>query len=601
MQGVERVQPLAGIEQTGPAPGQALRFFVPLTKVNEERREVWGLMAEERTDKSGKEIFDYASSKPFVKAWSENQRANSGGKSLGNVRVMHQPIAAGRVIKIDCDDKAKQVPIGCVIDDDREWAKVLKGTYTGFSVGGAYGAVWDDPDQTGVKRYTAVPAEVSLVDNPAMYGAAFQVIKANGARELRKFVGADGRGGGMPGIKAAVTSVHARGSALLGKLRGQGLGDDAPLAKGLYTVRSLADCVMCLDSVTREAAWEAEYERDGSAVPPMLATTLATLGAILVTMTAEEVAELVADNPANDGGGVLAMAVGANAQSNDDTPGAGRQGDGGNRQMHDDTPGIKRGGTADNSGSNDDTGVRKANGDTEDDDEDTKAAAATMGKFVVDTMVAFGTLAKAAGAAGGLDTDGKNMAKKLSKRMQKMHDMASELGAVCKVLGKAVGETPASVSGEVEDMNEKDLRKVFGDVLADEGGPLAKMQGALGKALGLIESQGGELTKMATRQDALEAKLVELAKSAGPARGVTGALVEAGNRSGFDAAPAQPAQQHGLVAGGAHLGKAMEGIDLRKMRQASDQDQIATARALCKAVFADGPTLEIDGARVRAA
>ncbi len=160
-------------------------MFIPITKVDEVKREVWGIAAEEAPDKSG-EIMDYASSKPNFAAWSQSIFDASMGKSLGNVRAMHGKVAAGKVIAIEFDDAAKNIPVGVKIVDDNEWKKIAEGIYTGFSVGGDYGKTWRDGTLT---RYEARPAELSLADNPCMYGATFQVVKANGASELRKFVG----------------------------------------------------------------------------------------------------------------------------------------------------------------------------------------------------------------------------------------------------------------------------------------------------------------------------------------------------------------------------------------------------------------------------
>jgi hypothetical protein len=167
-----------------------MKIFVPITKVDAVKREVWGVLAEEAPDKS-REIFDYASSVPHFKAWSEQfQKATVAAgqeESKGNLRSMHEKIAAGKFIAIEYDDAAKKVLAGAKVVDDQEWAKVQEGVYTGFSIGGAYAKRWKDGDLT---RYTAVPAEGSLVDNPCMYGATFQVVKADGSSELRKFASA---------------------------------------------------------------------------------------------------------------------------------------------------------------------------------------------------------------------------------------------------------------------------------------------------------------------------------------------------------------------------------------------------------------------------
>lgn len=154
--------------------------FIPLVKVDEEKREVWGIAAEEAPDKSG-EIMDYAASKPHFLKWSAEIQKASGGRSLGNVRAMHGNVAAGKLVALETVDDLRQVMVGAKIVDDQEWVKVREGVYNGFSIGGTYGKRWRDKD--GVLRYEAIPHEISIVDNPAMYGATFTVVKADGLRE----------------------------------------------------------------------------------------------------------------------------------------------------------------------------------------------------------------------------------------------------------------------------------------------------------------------------------------------------------------------------------------------------------------------------------
>ncbi len=162
-----------------------MNIFIPIFKADGARREVHGVMAEEVKDKAG-EIFDYASSKPYVRAWSEEalQRTASAGQghSLGNVRAQHSKVAAGKLVDITFDDAAKRILVIAKIVDDNEWAKVEEGVYTGFSIGGSYVKRWADG---AAIRYTAKPTEVSIVDNPCMAGATFSLIKADGFTEQR--------------------------------------------------------------------------------------------------------------------------------------------------------------------------------------------------------------------------------------------------------------------------------------------------------------------------------------------------------------------------------------------------------------------------------
>lgn len=65
--------------------------------------------------------------------------------------------------------------------------------------------------------------------------------------------------------------------------------------KGLYAVSWLAGILSELGYLEDNVEWEAETEGDGSPVPAMLAEALRQLGAALVAMTEEEVAELLGE------------------------------------------------------------------------------------------------------------------------------------------------------------------------------------------------------------------------------------------------------------------------------------------------------------------
>lgn len=167
-----------------------LSLFIPITKVDEENRLVYGTLAAEEIDNSG-EIFDYESSKPNFEKWSDEQYEASGGLSKGNVRAMHTSIAAGKLTDISYDDDNKMIEGVAKVVDDGEWNKVLEGVYTGFSMGGRYEKRWNDNGNT---RYTAKPVEMSLVDKPCIKSAkfaglskTFMLQKADGTTEERQF------------------------------------------------------------------------------------------------------------------------------------------------------------------------------------------------------------------------------------------------------------------------------------------------------------------------------------------------------------------------------------------------------------------------------
>ena len=167
-------------------------LFAKLTKVDEAQRLIYGRAVDETPDRSG-EVFDYATSKPNFEKWSAETHDASDGQSFGNVRAMHGKVAAGKLTDIQFDDMAKSIDVVAKVIDDNEWKKVLEGVYTGFSIGGAYVKKWDDAnvkkaDGSAMKRYTANPSELSLVDRPCIPSAKFfDIQKADGAVEQHEF------------------------------------------------------------------------------------------------------------------------------------------------------------------------------------------------------------------------------------------------------------------------------------------------------------------------------------------------------------------------------------------------------------------------------
>ena len=157
-------------------------IFLPLRKVDAAQRLIYARL-DETPDRAG-HVLDYASSKPEFEKWSEDMRKASGGKSLGNIRAMHQLKAAGKVEEIGYDDQAKAIEICAKIVDDDEWKKVEEGVYTGISPGGRFLKRWNDGRYM---RYTAGPNEISLADIPTIPSATFTMIKADGATEERPF------------------------------------------------------------------------------------------------------------------------------------------------------------------------------------------------------------------------------------------------------------------------------------------------------------------------------------------------------------------------------------------------------------------------------
>lgn len=80
------------------------------------------------------------------------------------------------------------------------------------------------------------------------------------------------------------------------------------LAKGMYTVSSLAQLLDTLNSIQQSAQWEADYEGDDSPVPDALKDAVKQLAAVLVAMATEEAAELTADPTSTASAAVIALA-----------------------------------------------------------------------------------------------------------------------------------------------------------------------------------------------------------------------------------------------------------------------------------------------------
>jgi antitoxin component of RelBE/YafQ-DinJ toxin-antitoxin module len=173
-----------------------LNLFAQLTKVDEEKRLVFGRAAQQVPDKSG-EIFDYATSKPYFESWSSEinkaAKAASGTENLGNVRAMHNKVAAGKLVELDFNDAEKAIDVAAYIADDNEWKKVLGGVYTGFSIGGGYVKKWNVvEDGKSLKAYTAKPSEISLADSPCVPSCTFfEIRKTDGSTEKKEFMSED--------------------------------------------------------------------------------------------------------------------------------------------------------------------------------------------------------------------------------------------------------------------------------------------------------------------------------------------------------------------------------------------------------------------------
>lgn len=166
-----------------------MELFARLAKVHEEERVIHARALCEEVDRSG-EIIDYDEAVTAFKKWSAEMQASSGGKSMGNVRVMHQPRVAGRIIDVSYNDQERAIDVVIKVDDEQIWQMCKTGAYTGLSIGGAYGRKWNDPENPKVTRYAPKLSEVSIVDRPCVASATFQLLKADGSSSEKHFADA---------------------------------------------------------------------------------------------------------------------------------------------------------------------------------------------------------------------------------------------------------------------------------------------------------------------------------------------------------------------------------------------------------------------------
>jgi hypothetical protein len=262
----------------------------------------------------------------------------------GNLREMHQPLAAGTVDDATIKDGVTTIEVTVV--DPVAVQKVLKGVYKGFSIGGSV-TERDSLDKaviTGMRL-----SEISLVDRPANPDAIFEVFKADGLPE------GDGIGDADPApvIDATVKTEQLHEEVIADEVAAQtdpneeppklefvdseksdtatleavdqlaailDKGDITPerlveiasadiVNKGMYTVQRMSELLQAADYLAQDTKWEAEYEQDGSTVPARLRAWLLEGVAIFKDLVTEEVDELVAQGADSaDDGGVVALA-----------------------------------------------------------------------------------------------------------------------------------------------------------------------------------------------------------------------------------------------------------------------------------------------------
>jgi hypothetical protein len=154
---------------------KSARFFVPFSKVEPQEDGsvvVRGIATVEEIDKVGEVVTFEASKKAFAEMSEEVSKATDG-LSLGNLRSMHQAIAAGKIRQWSANDATRSIEIEGLVVDPIEAKKAVERVYTGLSIGARdvvrEVSTYDGKSVPAIVSYSL--SEVSLVDRPACPGA----------------------------------------------------------------------------------------------------------------------------------------------------------------------------------------------------------------------------------------------------------------------------------------------------------------------------------------------------------------------------------------------------------------------------------------------
>lgn len=240
-----------------------LHVTIPITKVDEEQRMVYGYATVEELDSHG-EIITYEASKQAFSNW------------IGNIREMHQDIAVGKAIEIEFDDDAKGVWIGAKIseseDGENAWIKVKEGVLAGFSIGGRVNdAKMQQMMIDGKKKMVNVITdydlgETSLVDNPAVASATFQIVKSAKGKLVHEEKMVEKQADRPVAwweklYKFSDSQNIMKGSVMV--YNEDSMGKQDTLAKSLWEGAMLADLAMCLSDYIFWQSYDGEKDLTG--------------------------------------------------------------------------------------------------------------------------------------------------------------------------------------------------------------------------------------------------------------------------------------------------------------------------------------------------
>jgi len=160
-------------------------FYVPIQRIDEEQRTIHCYGTRGDIKDSYGTFIDLDSAVKCMDDYME----------FPALREMHQPIAAGKAVEYEVDDKG--IFLSAKVVDDDAWKKVKEEVYRGLSIGasedytvragenlGRIGSKkWQDGDVIHLSSIT----EFSLVDSPSNRGCGDMVHRIGGTNMLKKF------------------------------------------------------------------------------------------------------------------------------------------------------------------------------------------------------------------------------------------------------------------------------------------------------------------------------------------------------------------------------------------------------------------------------
>lgn len=163
----------------------SLNLSVPLQKIDSERRLVSGFASLDNKDRQGDIIPADVAQRAFA-------------DFLGNIRLMHQPIAVGKMVDFKNDiyldedgNMYNGVYVTVYVSKGAEdaWQMVLDGTLTGFSIGAlmkdSETVLFPDGGMSRIIKDMEL-VELSLVDSPAnQYAKILEIAKVDGQVEIK--------------------------------------------------------------------------------------------------------------------------------------------------------------------------------------------------------------------------------------------------------------------------------------------------------------------------------------------------------------------------------------------------------------------------------